>query len=93
MENRTHPLATPTNVTILYLKVRRNIRLVWLKVVRLRQVAKERFFKSFQRTPYESVRTKKSQEDLDHHELDMAVRHVRFISAREELAGKSILSY
>src|SRR2546421_1433246 len=33
-----------------------------------------------------------NQEDLDHRELDMAVLHVRFISVREELAGKSILS-
>ena len=79
--------------TMSYLKVRRNVRLVWLKVVRLRQVGKEWFFKSFQTTPYESIRTEKNQEDLDHRELDMAVLHVRFISVREELAGKSILSY
>jgi len=79
--------------TMSYLKVRRNVRLVWLKVVRLRQVGKEWFFKSFQTTPYESIRTEKSQEDLDHRELDMAVLYVRFISVREELAGKSILSY
>ena len=76
---------------LLYLKVRRNARLVWLKVVRLRQVGKERFFKSFQTTPYELTRTEKNQEDFDHHELDMAVRHVRSISVKEELAGKSIL--
>jgi hypothetical protein len=68
-------------------------RSVWLRVVRLRQVRKERFFKSFQKTPYESIRTEKNQEDLDHRELDMAVRCVRFISVREELVGKSILSY
>jgi len=37
--------------------------------------------------------SEKNQEDLDHRELDMAVRYVRFISVREELAGKSILSY
>jgi len=79
--------------TMSYLKMRRNVRLVWLKVVRLRQVRKERFFKSFQETPYESIRTVKNQENLDHRELDMAVRCVRFISVREELAGKSILSY
>jgi hypothetical protein len=76
-----------------YLKVRRNVRLVWLKVVRLRQVGKVRFFKSFQQTPYESLRTEKNQEDLDHREPDMVVQHVIFISVREELAGKSILSY
>lgn len=65
--------------TMSYLKVRRNARLVWLKVVRLRQVGgKERFFKSFPKTPFDP---------------DMAVRHVRFIFVREELAGKSILSY
>ena len=79
--------------TMSYLKMRRNVRLVWLKVVRLRQVRKERFFKSFQETPYESIRRVKNQENLDHRELDMAVRCVRFISVREELAGKSILSY
>ena len=75
-----------------YLKVRRNVRLVWLKVVRLRQVGKEWFFKSFQRTPYESIRTEKNQEDFDHHKLNMAVRYVRFISVRKELAERSILS-
>jgi hypothetical protein len=79
--------------TMSYLKVRKNVRLVWLKVVLLSQVGKEWFFKSFQRTPYESIRTEKNQEDLDHRELDMAVRHVRFISVREERAGRSILSY
>ena len=76
-----------------YLKVRRNVRLVWLKAVRLRQAGKERFLTSFQKTPYESIRTEKNREDLDRHELDMAVRHVKFISVREELAGKSILNY
>jgi hypothetical protein len=78
--------------TMSYLKVRRNVRLVWLKVVRLRQVWKERLFKSSQKTPYESIRTEKNQEDLDHRELDMAVRHARSIFVREKLAGKSILS-
>ena len=33
-----------------------------------------------------------NQEHLYHRELDMAVRHVRFVSVREELAGKSMLS-
>ena len=75
-----------------YLKVRRNVRLVWLKVVRLRQLRKEGSLKSFQKTPYESIRTEKNRENLDHRELDMAVRHVRFISVREKLAGKSIFS-
>ena len=56
-------------------------------------MGKERFFKSFQKTLYESIRTEKSQEDLDHRELDMAVRYVRFISTKEKLVGKSILSY
>ena|SRR2546421_6245465 len=79
--------------TMSYLQVRRNVRLVWLRVVRPRQVRKERFFKSFQKTPYESIRTEKNQEELDHREQDMAVRCVRFISVREELAGKNILSY
>ena len=75
------------------LRSQRNVRLVWLKVVWLRQVRKERSFKSFQKTPYESIRTEKNQEDLDHREVGTVVRHVRFISVREELAGKSILSY
>src|SRR5205814_7431169 len=79
--------------TMSYLKVRRNVRLVWLKVVRLRQVGKERFWKGFQKTPYESIRMEKNQEDLDHREQDMAVRYVGFISVRQELAGKSMLSY
>src|SRR5437763_10954629 len=77
--------------TTSYLKVRRNARLVWIKVVRFRQVGKERFFKSFQKTPYELIRAEKNREDLDHREPDMAVRHARSISVREELAGKSIL--
>ena len=76
-----------------YLKMRRNVKPVWLKVVWLGQVKKGRFFKSFQQTLYESIRTEKHQEDLDHHEPDMAVRYVRFISVREELVGKSILNY
>ncbi|EKG09084.1 hypothetical protein MPH_13939, partial [Macrophomina phaseolina MS6] len=66
---------------------------IWPKVVRLRQVGKERFFKSFQKTLYESIRIEKNQGGLDHHEPDMAVRHVRFISVREEHARKSILNY
>jgi hypothetical protein len=41
----------------------------------------------------QSIRTVKNQENLDYRELDMAVRYIRFISVREELAGKSILSY
>ena len=66
---------------------------VWLKVVRLRPVGKERFFKSFQKTPYELITTEKNQENLEHRELDMAVQYIRFISVREELVGKSILNY
>src|SRR4051794_41952353 len=76
-----------------YPKVRRNVRPIWLKVVRLRQVGKERFFKSFQYTPYGLIKTEKNQEDLDHREPDIAVQHVRFISIREEPARKSILNY
>ncbi|EKG09378.1 hypothetical protein MPH_13594 [Macrophomina phaseolina MS6] len=45
--------------TMSYLKVRRNVRPVWLKVVRLKQVGKERFFKSFQNSPYGLIRTEK----------------------------------
>jgi hypothetical protein len=55
-------------------------------------VGKEWFFKSFQRIPYESIGTEKNQKDLDHRELNIAVQHVRFISVREELAGRSILN-
>jgi hypothetical protein len=78
---------------MLYLKMRRNVGPVWLKVVRLRPVGKERFLKSFQKTPYESIRMEKNQEKLEHHELNMAVRHVRSISVNGELVGKSIISY
>jgi len=59
--------------TVLYLKMRRNVRLVWLKAVRLRQVGKEQAFSNFQKTPYELIRTERDQEDLDHLALDMAV--------------------
>jgi WD40 repeat protein len=43
--------------TMSYLKMRRNVRLVWLKVVRLRRVGKERLFKfkSFQKIPYDKL--------------------------------------
>ena len=34
-----------------------------------------------------------NQEHLYHRELDMAVRHVRFIFVKEELSGKSIINY
>jgi hypothetical protein len=79
--------------TMLYVKVRRNVRLAWLEVVRLRQAGKESLSRSFQKTPSDSIRMEKSQEDRDHRERDMDVRYVRFISVWEELAGKNILTY
>jgi hypothetical protein len=70
-------------------RLQRNVRLVWLKVVRHRQVGKEWLCKSFQSTPYELRRAEKKQEDLDHHGQDMAVQYVRFISVNGDLVGKS----
>ena len=48
---------------------------------------------SFQRTLYEGIRTEKSQDNLDYRELDIAIWYIRFVSIREELIRKSILSY
>ena len=74
-------------------ELRVNVRLAWRKVVRPRHVKKGRFFKSFQKTPSDLIKMEKNQEDLDLRELSMAVPYVRFISVREELVGKSILSF
>ena len=74
-------------------ELRVNVRLAWLKVVRLRYAKKGKFFKSFQKTPFDLIKMEKNQENLDHHELNMVVLYVGFISAGEELVGKNILSY
>src|SRR5215469_16075607 len=76
-----------------YLEMGKRVKLVWPKVEEPRKVRKEKFFVSFQRTPYESMRKEKNQENLECHRLDMAARYARFIFAREELVGKSILSF
>jgi hypothetical protein len=75
-----------------YHELRVNVRLAWLKVVRPRHVGKGRSFKSFQRTLSDLIRMEKNQEGHDHRGLNMTVLYVRFISVREELVGKSILS-
>jgi hypothetical protein len=78
--------------TKFYLGMEKSVKLVWLKAERRRQVQKERFFPSFQRTLCELIKMGKNQGDLDRHELDMAVRYARFIFVREELVGKSIFN-
>ncbi len=77
----------------LFLESIKHVKLVWPKVEVPREVRKERFFMSFQRTLYESIRKGKNQESLEHHGLDMAVQYARFICVRERLAGKSILGF
>src|SRR6266480_633835 len=77
----------------LYLKMGKRAKLVWPKVVQPREVRKERLFVSFQRTTYESISKEKNQENLERHGLNMAARYARFIFVREELVGKSILSF
>ena len=79
--------------TKLYLEMGKNVKLVWPKVEKLREVRKERLFVSCRRTPYELIRKEKNLEDLEHHGLDMAVRYARFLFVREGLVGKSILSF
>jgi hypothetical protein len=53
----------------------------------------QRLFMSFQRTLYKSIKVEKNQESLERYGLDMATQHARFIFVREELVGKSVLSY
>ena len=77
----------------LYLKMGKRAKLVWPKIKEPREVRKERFFVSFQRTLYELIKKGKSQESLEHHGLNMAAPYARFIFAREGLVGKSILSF
>ena len=77
----------------LYLEMGKRVKLVWPKVEWPREVRKERLFVSFQRTPYESISKEKNQEILEHHGPDMAVQYARYIFVREELVGKSILSF
>ena len=76
-----------------YLKMGKRVKLVWPKVEKPRELRKERFFVSFQRTLYELIKKGKSQESLEHHGLNMAAQHARFIFVREGLVGKSILSF
>ena len=76
-----------------YLRMLKSAKLVWPKVEWPKQVRKERFFASSQRTPYEVIKMEKSQEGLDHHVLNTAAQHARFIFVRKGLVGKSILSY
>ena len=76
-----------------YLKMGKCVKLVWPKVELPRGVRKERLFVSFQRTTYESISKEKNQENLERHGLDMAARYARFIFVKEELVGKSILSF
>jgi hypothetical protein len=76
-----------------YLEMGNHVKLVWPKVEEPREVRKERLFVSFQRTQYESIRKEKNQENLEHHGPDMAAQYARFIFVREELVGKSILSF
>ena len=76
-----------------YLGMQKSAKLVWPKVERPKQVRKERFFTSSQRTPYEAIKMEKNQEGLGRHVLNMAARHARFISVRKDLVGKSILGY
>jgi len=79
--------------TKLYLGSIKNAKLAWPKVEWPRQVRKERFLISSQRTLYESIKMGKNPEGPDHHVLDMAARHTRFIFVREGLVGKNILGY
>src|SRR5436190_13906219 len=76
-----------------YLKMGKRVKLVWPKVKRLRELRKERFFVSFQRTLYDLIKKGKSQESLEHHGLDMVVQYARFIFVREGVVGKSILGF
>jgi hypothetical protein len=76
-----------------YLGSIKNAKPAWPKVEKPREVRKERFSVSFQRTLYESIKKDKSQGSLEHHGLDMAARYARFIFVREGLVGKSILSF
>ena len=73
--------------------MRKRVKLVWPKIEKPREVGKERFFVSFQRTLYESIKKGKSQESLEHHGLNMAAWHARFIFVKEGLVGKSIRSF
>ena len=79
--------------TKLYLEMGKRAKLIWPKVEKPREVKKERFFVSFQRTPYTSVKKGRNQGNLEHHGLDMVAQHARFIFVREGLVGKSILSF
>jgi len=76
-----------------YLRSIKSIKLTWPKVKWPRQVRKERFLISSQRTLYKLIKKGKNPEGLDHHVLDMAAWYARFIFVREKLVGKSILSY
>ena len=76
-----------------YLEMGKSVKLVWPKVEAPREVRKERLFVSFQRTTYKSISKEKNQENLERHGLDMAARYARFIFVKEELVGKSILSF
>jgi len=42
-----------------YLKMRNHVKLIWPKIKEPREVRKERFFVSFQRTLYELIKIKK----------------------------------
>ena len=79
--------------TKFYLEMGKSVKLVWPKVGEPRKVRKEWFFVSFQRSLYESIKKEKSQEDLEHHGLDMAAQYARFIFVRERVVGKSILGF
>ena len=76
-----------------YLKMQNYVKLVWPKIKEPREVRKERFFVSFQRTLYELIKMEKGQGNLEHHGLDMAIQYARFIFVRERLVGKSMLSF
>ena len=76
-----------------YLEMEKRVKLVWPKVEIPREVRKERFFVSFQRTMYKSIRKGKNQENLERHGLDMVAQHARFICVKERLVGESIFSY
>jgi len=76
-----------------YLEMGKCVKLVWPKVEAPREARKERLFVSFQRTTYKSISKEKNQENLERHGLDMAARYARFIFVKEELVGKSILSF
>ena len=76
--------------TKFYLGSIKGAKLAWPKVERPREVRKERFFVSSQRTP---LTKEKNQENLERHELDMAARYARFIFVREGVFGTSILGF